>query len=91
MTFWTLVHGLGFGALYLLACSGAIVGLYRFAVRDSMPGSAFELGPRATQGGIYLTLSHFVEPFLESEGVDHSERQAEKEPDALLENLESWL
>jgi len=56
-----------------------------------MPGSAFELGPRATQGGIYLTLSHFVEPFLESEGVDHSERQAEKEPDALLENLESWL
>jgi hypothetical protein len=27
---WTLIHGLGFGALYLLACSGALVGLYRF-------------------------------------------------------------
>jgi hypothetical protein len=27
---WTLVHGLGFGALYLLACSGALVELYRF-------------------------------------------------------------
>jgi hypothetical protein len=27
---WTLIHGLGFGALYLLACSGALVQLYRF-------------------------------------------------------------
>jgi hypothetical protein len=27
--FWTLMHGLGFGALYLLACSGALVELYR--------------------------------------------------------------
>jgi hypothetical protein len=26
---WTLVHGMGFGALYLLACSFAIVELYR--------------------------------------------------------------
>jgi hypothetical protein len=28
--FWTLLHGMGFGALYLLACSGALVELYRF-------------------------------------------------------------
>jgi hypothetical protein len=28
---WTLMHGMGFGALYLLACSGALVELYRFA------------------------------------------------------------
>src|SRR5579859_4367147 len=27
--FWTMVHGMGFGALYLLACSFAIVELYR--------------------------------------------------------------
>jgi len=27
---WTLAHGMGFGALYLLACSGALVELYRF-------------------------------------------------------------
>jgi hypothetical protein len=27
---WTLIHGMGFGALYLLACSGAFVELYRF-------------------------------------------------------------
>lgn len=27
---WTIVHGMGFGALYLLACSGALVELYRF-------------------------------------------------------------
>ena len=26
---WTMVHGMGFGALYLLACSFAIVELYR--------------------------------------------------------------
>jgi hypothetical protein len=26
---WTMVHGMGFGALYLLACSGALVGLWR--------------------------------------------------------------
>ncbi len=26
---WTAVHGLGFGALYLLACSGAVVELWR--------------------------------------------------------------
>jgi hypothetical protein len=28
-SFWTLLHGMGFGALYLLACSGALVQLYR--------------------------------------------------------------
>jgi hypothetical protein len=27
--FWTLVHGMGFGGLYLLACSGAIIELWR--------------------------------------------------------------
>jgi hypothetical protein len=26
---WTLIHGMGFGALYLLACSGAVLELYR--------------------------------------------------------------
>lgn len=26
---WTLIHGMGFGALYLLTCSGAIVELWR--------------------------------------------------------------
>lgn len=32
----TLVHGMGFGALYLLACSGAIVELYRRYAPGSM-------------------------------------------------------
>jgi hypothetical protein len=27
--FWTMVHGMGFGALYLLACSGALLELWR--------------------------------------------------------------
>jgi len=26
---WTMIHGMGFGALYLLACSGAMVELWR--------------------------------------------------------------
>jgi hypothetical protein len=32
----TLIHGMGFGALYLLACSGAIVELYRRYKPDSL-------------------------------------------------------
>jgi uncharacterized membrane protein len=36
---WTLIHGMGFGALYLLACSGAIVELYRFTT-SSTPSEA---------------------------------------------------
>lgn len=32
---WTLVHGMGFGGLYLLACAGALVELYRrYAPQD---------------------------------------------------------
>lgn len=34
---WTLIHGLGFGALYLLASSGALVELYRFTT-SAAPG-----------------------------------------------------
>src|ERR1700722_9750444 len=33
---WTLIHGMGFGVLYLLACSGALVELYRFTT-SSVP------------------------------------------------------
>lgn len=32
---WTLIHGMGFGSLYLLACSGAMVELYRFTTSSS--------------------------------------------------------
>ena len=35
-SFWTLLHGMGFGALYLLACSGALIELYRFTT-SSVP------------------------------------------------------
>ena len=39
---WTLIHGMLFGALYLLACSGAVMGLYRFTnsstPHESTPG-----------------------------------------------------
>jgi hypothetical protein len=32
---WTLIHGMGFGALYLLASSGALVELYRFTTSST--------------------------------------------------------
>jgi hypothetical protein len=32
---WTLIHGMGFGALYLLAFSGALVELYRFTTSST--------------------------------------------------------
>jgi len=38
---WTLIHGMGFGALYLLACSGALVELYR----RYCPGAANPIAP----------------------------------------------
>jgi len=34
---WTLIHGMGFGALYLLACSGALVELYRSIIPSASP------------------------------------------------------
>jgi hypothetical protein len=37
---WTLIHGMGFGALYLLACSGAIVELWRRYAPASDPPTA---------------------------------------------------
>ena len=38
---WTLLHGMGFGALYLLACSGAIVELCRrYSPRAEAPITA---------------------------------------------------
>jgi len=42
---WTLIHGMGFGELYLLACSGALVELYRFL----FPGRVAEVGPGSEQ------------------------------------------
>jgi len=32
---WTLIHGIGFGALYLLACSGALIELRHWLRADS--------------------------------------------------------
>ena len=45
---WTMVHGMGFGALYLLACSFAFVELYR-RYRPS-PWLRFELTTKCFSG-----------------------------------------
>jgi len=34
---WTLIHGMGFGALYLLACAGALVELWRMTRPTTEP------------------------------------------------------
>jgi hypothetical protein len=40
---WTMVHGMGFGALYLLACSGALVEIWlRYSRSDMSPISERE-------------------------------------------------
>jgi hypothetical protein len=50
---WTLIHGMGFGALYLLASSGAIVALYqRYSTEPSPQNTAS--GDRFL--GIYLSI-----------------------------------
>jgi len=45
---WTMIHGMGFGALYLLACSGALVELYRLtfssAPSESTPAKSASEG-----------------------------------------------
>ena len=49
---WTLVHGMGFGALYLLACSGALALLY---LRFSADAQTHSLPAQDRFLGIYLT------------------------------------
>jgi uncharacterized membrane protein len=50
---WTLIHGMGFGALYLLAGSGAIVALYR-RYSTGAPSQTGTSGDRFL--GIYLAV-----------------------------------
>jgi hypothetical protein len=50
---WTLIHGMGFGALYLLAGSGAIALLYQ---RYSAGGPAVASNGRDRLPGIYLAV-----------------------------------
>jgi hypothetical protein len=52
--FWTLIHGLGFGALYLLACSGALIELYRFTTSSSSP--EYTLGQERFLNAYLLTM-----------------------------------
>jgi hypothetical protein len=49
---WTMIHGMGFGALYLMACSGALVELYR-RYRSPLGPEINEADERFLQ--IYLT------------------------------------
>jgi hypothetical protein len=49
---WTMIHGMGFGALYLMACSGALVELHR-RYRSPLGPEINETDERFLQ--IYLT------------------------------------
>jgi hypothetical protein len=69
---WTMVHGMGFGALYLLACSGALVELWRMTV-GAAPGERTEgqerflkvylLGMVVLAWGAVLTGAYVVYPW----------------------------
>jgi hypothetical protein len=50
---WTLIHGMGFGALYLLACTGAIFALYQ-RLHPAQGTAAPAQGDRVL--GIYLSV-----------------------------------
>lgn len=69
---WTLIHGMGFGALYLLACSGALVALWsRYATNDLSPVTgreesllrAYLLAMTALAWMAVLTGSYIVYPW----------------------------
>ncbi len=49
---WTLIHGMGFGALYLLACSGALLELYRCTAPSAATSEATPASERFLK--IYL-------------------------------------
>jgi len=51
---WTLVHGMGFGALYLMACSGALVELYR---RYSPDAKAIEVADERFLGRYLIVMA----------------------------------
>jgi hypothetical protein len=51
---WTLIHGMGFGALYLLACSGALVELFRLTGKTET--SAFTFGQERFLKAYFVTM-----------------------------------
>lgn len=58
---WTMIHGMGFGALYLLASSGALVELYRFTTSSaSLPSNP----ARPTPAQPSLGHARFVSAYL---------------------------
>jgi hypothetical protein len=58
---WTMIHGMGFGALYLLACSGALLELYR-STSSSTPFPSIPAQP--TPGQPSLGHARFVSAYL---------------------------
>jgi hypothetical protein len=69
---WTMIHGMGFGALYLLACSGALFELCRFTTSSNPPVytcgqerflKAYLLTMVALAWGAVLTGTYLVYPW----------------------------
>lgn len=52
--FWTLVHGMGFGALYLLAFAGGLAGLYSLRTQFVTPEGISERVKRLRWGTIIM-------------------------------------
>jgi hypothetical protein len=51
---WTLIHGVGFGGLYILACSGALIELYRHTTPT--PAAELTLGNQRFVRGYLIAM-----------------------------------
>ena len=78
---WTLIHGMGFGGLYLLAGSGAITSLYRRNATGAQaltaPGSGRFLGIYLTVMAVLawlavLTGTYVIYPWYRAAAPDHT-------------------
>jgi len=54
--FWTLVHGMGFGALYLLAFAGGVAGLYSLSAKLITPEGVRERVARLRWGAVIMAV-----------------------------------
>jgi hypothetical protein len=100
--FWTLVHGMGFGAMYLLAFAGGVAGLYSFSSKLVTPEGISERmmrlrwGTIAMAGLVWLTVivgTYVVYPWYRADPtkIANSTIDTKTQNDALRQYPKFWL
>jgi hypothetical protein len=96
--FWTLVHGMGFGAMYLLAFAGGVAGLYSFSTKLVTPEGVSERMMRLRWGTVvmaslvWLTVivgTYVVYPWYRAAPPDAVDRKTQNE--TLRQYPRYWL